>query len=211
MSQLNVFSPTSSTLVHRWFSTYWTCSPGARCRSGSRQSRCRSYYQRTSGRSAAAGCCSAACLHLKQRSSRTHNIVDSLTPDLCSITCPKRANAASDSHLQLWVPCGARRRTFSPTGRCQRTGRASETRAGVSNTNQSQHPTAHNITKICTSFITSSYYLDLKFTILPTFLFQNNTKPFKYAYVILFYDIISSFSWCFYDYGLVVQVFKSWT
>lgn len=45
------------------FFTYWTCSPGGRCRWGSRRSRCRSFCQQTSGRSAAGACCSAECLH----------------------------------------------------------------------------------------------------------------------------------------------------
>lgn len=66
--QVKIFSPISSTFIHLWVSTHWTCSPGGRCRSGNHQSRCRSWHQQTSGWSAAAGCCSAAYLHVKKHS-----------------------------------------------------------------------------------------------------------------------------------------------
>lgn len=94
------------------------------------------------------------------------------------------------THLQLWVQCEAHRRTFSPSGRCQKTRRASETRAGLNipsifktPTNSTQH---HNDLHIV--------YNNFILFIFEIQYFTNfYTKPFVYWNLILFYDIISSF------------------
>lgn len=155
--KVKFFSPSSLTFMHLWVSTYWTCSPDGQCRSGSHQSQCHSCHQQTSGWSAATGCCSAACLHVKKHSNihissvvfvkRCNSNIVSLVSKSMKITvmmawCLKSGlmfykqrnsnqvlvvRAAPDSDLQLWEQYGAHRRTFSLIDQCQRTRRASET------------------------------------------------------------------------------------
>lgn len=110
--------------------TYGTCSPDGQCRWGSRQSRCRSWRRRTSGRWAAGAHCSGSFLQRGEQKNCQDSAIHICVTDVCLSETQMPGGTQFyhvDSHLRPSERCGVRRTTSSPSGRCRRTGRASAT------------------------------------------------------------------------------------